>query len=340
MKNFKSILTWKAKNVYLKSISFRNRHPSFSYPIDSNIVIFGSGRSGTTWIAEVLNQIEGSTLLNEPLKNSNSKRIQKLGLTGWGQYIPENDTEWKEAHRFFTQLFSGQVYNPNHIHPKNSYRAIPKTTWWIHKFIRANLLMPWILNNFVIRPPLFIIRNPYAVVNSQLKHVGWGKGRRKDFPNGITLPHFEHFPEYYEKYAEAFAKVRRMEQQLTLRWIMENEYILSHPYHNHKWLTLSYELLVMHPKRELGRIFSNLDIHPPDDLFEHIRKMSNSSFSKGEIKNPQKQLNKWQSELNTEQKELIQETLSFTPFESIFPLNSDLKNLETLYNPSVLKHTQ
>ncbi|MEM6630814.1 MAG: sulfotransferase domain-containing protein [Bacteroidota bacterium] len=319
MPSYSKRISWKLKNAYLKSIILKNRFSSYSYPYKNNILVFGSGRSGTTWLSEILvKSVDHSVLINEPLKNAKSKEIDRLGFTGWGQYIPENDQEWKEAHYLFQKLFSGRWFNPNHLHPINSLQEIPLAKWWVHKFIRGNLLMPWIINNFSVVKPIYIIRNPFAVVNSQLQHAGWGLAKNPDFPNGVQIPPFKYFNQFYQKYEEKFLKIRRIEELLALRWCMENEYILSHPYHNQKWITIMYESLLRDPKAEITRISQALAIPFRQNEMKELRRPSKSAFDKDIPSDQSLQSSKWKQQLSPIQKEYIEKILDESDFKEIY----------------------
>lgn len=120
----------------------------------NNIVVFGAGRSGTTWLAQII-AAAGLELIFEPL---------------WKQEVPEV-AEWKPFplfykrgddfpwHETFSRIMSGEVRNEWII------RQNPGAERKVVKFIRANLMIDWILENYPVHPA-FIIRNPLSVVAS------------------------------------------------------------------------------------------------------------------------------------------------------------------------------
>jgi len=303
------------KVLRVKFIFMKHRH-------FSNIIIFGSGRSGTTWLGEIMSNVVDSKLIDEPLKNSNSYKIDKIGLTGWGQFIPEDDTEWSEVFNYFNRLLSGREFNPNHI--RNNSKLFTSKIF-ILKFIRANLLMPWLVNNFNVRTPIYLIRNPYAVVASRLKHAGWGLNKSNQISEGIVIPNFRYYNEFYYKYKDCFSKITRLEELLTLQWIMENEYVVNHPMNNKKWITISYEELLIYPEKTMEKIKKRLKlkIDPIDE--KEFKKRSYSDLDNGHELNSK--ILKWKSDLNNYQIELISNILIQSKLSDIYKVDTELPNL-------------
>ena len=129
-------------------------------PHHDNIVVFGAGRSGTTWLAQII-AAAGLELVFEPL---------------WKKEVPEVEN-WKPFplffrrgdafpwHETFSRIMSGEVRNEWII------RQNPGAERKVIKFIRANLMIDWILDNYTIHP-VFIIRSPLSVVAS-MKEQEW-----------------------------------------------------------------------------------------------------------------------------------------------------------------------
>lgn len=128
--------------------------------VERNVVIFGFGRSGTTWLAEIV-AAAGLELLFEPL---NRDRVPLC--SSWKPlplYHRDRDAFPWEAD--FARIMAGAVRN-DWIVRRNA--GAPRK---VIKFIRANLMAEWILANYPVNG-VFIIRNPLAVVAS-MKKEGW-----------------------------------------------------------------------------------------------------------------------------------------------------------------------
>ncbi len=206
--SLKNKIEWRYRNAQYHLLRLFKK-----YEHKSGIIVFGSGRSGTTHLASVLASQDNFTLIDEPLKNASSYKVDKLGLTGWGQYIPEDEKHWPEAYSFFDRILSGNEFNPNHIPDNNS---LFKTEAWVFKFIRANLLMPWLINNFEVRTPIYILRTPYAVVSSRLKHGGWGLHKASKLEKAVQIPNFKYFDQFYSRYEKLYQEATYLEELLTL----------------------------------------------------------------------------------------------------------------------------
>ncbi len=127
---------------------------------DKNILVFGAGRSGTTWLAQTI-AAAGLELVFEPM---NSQMVPECRdwkphplLFRKGESFP-----WKDT---FTELLEGRIRSDWTI------RDNPGAERKVVKLIRANLMIEWILETYDVHP-VFIIRNPLAVVAS-MKKEGW-----------------------------------------------------------------------------------------------------------------------------------------------------------------------
>src|SRR5690606_8979793 len=73
-------------------------------------IVSGDPRGGTTWLAQLLNQLPGSALIWEPLMVRKVKEVRKIGFA-WRQYIPENEI-WPEARDVMERILSGHLMSP------------------------------------------------------------------------------------------------------------------------------------------------------------------------------------------------------------------------------------
>jgi hypothetical protein len=160
-----------------------------------HVLVFGSGRSGTTWIGDVLASCDQCYSLFEPMRPASVEECP-----GWGEFselpgpfLPA-DAQHEQWHKFWTDVLNGKVKNrwtrqdwrrvPEHLQnvplvnqllysrAKACFdRQASTADTCIIKEIRCNLMLPWILKNFQI-DPLFIMRHPCAVVGSRIR-LGW-----------------------------------------------------------------------------------------------------------------------------------------------------------------------
>lgn len=240
-----------------------------------NIIITGSPRSGTTWLAELLQSEEKSFLLFEPLSLRNTK-FKEIGFD-WRQHIPL-DKEWSEAEETFRKLFEGK-YITNWMLSHSDKSSILKADHFILKFVRANLLLPWLAKKFETeRKPIFIIRNPIEVVRSQMEN-NW-----QHIPGSFLLPNSKFSENYYLQFQEILNSIKTPSEHLTARWCLDNYYLVNFPDQN-KWITVNYNELKKDPVRNVQQLFATLNINFTENLSKKLDVKSRSTYIKSNTNN-------------------------------------------------------
>lgn len=125
------------------------------------VLVAGSGRSGTTWVQEIINHRGSYRVVFEPF---HPKKIGALSQWKERQYLrPENDSA-----RFLGpagDILSGRIRN-EWVDQHNRRLIAGKR---IVKDIRTNLSLRWIKEHFPEVPIVLVLRHPCAVASSQLK---------------------------------------------------------------------------------------------------------------------------------------------------------------------------
>jgi hypothetical protein len=128
------------------------------------VFLAGSGRSGTTWLSEVINYKGGYRYVFEPF---NPARVSAFGHFRSKQYLRPDDTS--EAFLEPARLaLSGALKDPW----TDRFNAKFVSRRRLIKDIRANLLLGWMRANFPGMPIILLLRHPCAVVTSRLA-LGW-----------------------------------------------------------------------------------------------------------------------------------------------------------------------
>ena len=182
-----------------------------------HIIIVGTARSGTSWLAETIAHQHRYRMLFEPEQETRTKR----GYLLCDQWI-ETKEEAPEADTYLNKVFANRVdcnwiaQNSNRTLKRHLWSFIPKK--YIIKFVRANLLAKYMNEVFKI-PVVHIIRNPYDVLLSQ---------QRVKFPWLLDLSHFVKQDKLVALIKNNFmfdinnyTKLSDLEI-LTLRWCIEN----------------------------------------------------------------------------------------------------------------------
>ncbi len=205
------------------------------FPPSRPLVVTGSPRSGTTWLAEVIMERTDSILVWEPLNIGKNPLVKRLGF-GWRQHIPKG-FEWPEAEDYFQGLLSGKNVLPAQLE-KNRTARVWKARQVLFKFCRANMLLPWLMERFGPFPAVHIVRHPCGVVASQLKHGSWDH-----IPSTFRVPDIP-FRSVYEEHTSLIDSIRTPEERLAFVWALENKIPLSIPEDQRSWETIFYEDLV------------------------------------------------------------------------------------------------
>ncbi|QIE60626.1 sulfotransferase domain-containing protein [Rasiella rasia] len=184
---------------------------------NKHIIIVGSARSGTSWLAETIAKQHRYRSLFEPEHEFQTKN----GYLLCDKFIETSDA-FKEGTAYLKNVFLNRVdsdwiaQNSNRKYKRHLWPFIPKK--FVIKFVRCNLLAPYIQTRFNI-PVLHIIRNPYEVLQSQ---------QRVQFPWLYNLHHFTAqqnlvtlLKDTYNFDITNVASLSDLEK-LTVRWCVEN----------------------------------------------------------------------------------------------------------------------
>ena len=272
--------------------------------LSKNYLIFGSPRSGTTWLMQMLQQTLSAQVIWEPLNpRLQTIRFKNLHL-GWSPYLDPID-QHDGVVTVFKSLFSGQE-NRSVLFSESGWFNLLLTSSQLIKFCRGHLLLPWLVMNFrFTNKPIFIIRNPYAVVSSQLLHSGWNHLIK-------NLPITKFDSPIFSQYNSYLSSLNNLDEYLTAVWCINNMYVINNSFNNTGWTTLLYEGLLENTTEEILRIvetwnleFDVRSIATQKRSFTVIPKISTDSD----------RFNKWKNKLSSSQIDRITKVLEFFQIE-------------------------
>lgn len=294
-----SLINHRIKNTLLcpfAEISSRN------YDIPNTIVVSGSPRSGTTWLAELFTSAPGAEILWEPLHLRNQPDLKRLGFN-WRTIIrPERN--WPEAKKVFNDILTGRRLNW-HTASVCGIKGALGRKFWIVKFVRANGLLEWMADTFPIKTPCVIIRHPCAVVSSQMhrrtlhktvtEKVALAKLRSGD-SDGVTSK----FLELYPKFAPVLERVKTWEELLASSWCMDTYHIVSVS-KNPPWVLVPYEKLVTSGEPVLKSLLSFYGLPQSKDLIRNLVRPSSTVVGGSNVAKGVNPLIGWRSKLDKAQ---------------------------------------
>lgn len=250
---------------------------------NKHIIIAGSARSGTSWLAEIIALQFRYRLLFEPEHEYQTQE----GHLICDKFIIEGILQ-NEQEEYFKKIFKNKIDNDwiaqisNRKFKMHLWPIIPKK--YVIKFVRCNLSAHFMSSYFKI-PLLFIMRNPYDVILSQ---------NRVKFSWLYNLNHFKRqklITEVLEsKYNFSWddADNYTVIEILTLRWCIENKVVFDlHETNNSNFKIVKYEDL----KADIN-LFYNLcktyNLKPLSNIGEIYSRPSSKTHPNSEIRDMSK----------------------------------------------------
>jgi hypothetical protein len=130
----------------------------------NTLMLASSGRSGSTWLAEVIVETFSCRMIFEPLRRD-SVRLSAKVL--WGAYAEPDNVDPVMA-RVMQRVLSGRIRN-QWTDQYNRFR-LPRRR--LVKEIRATNLLPWLHFQYPEMPIVYLLRHPVAVGWSAAE-LGW-----------------------------------------------------------------------------------------------------------------------------------------------------------------------
>lgn len=129
------------------------------------IWLIGDGRSGTTWVSDLINHDRRYREMFEPF---HPKYVRSLSFISPHQYIKKGDFN-ERLSLLTSKIFSGKFTHERVDSENHSFRY----KGLLIKDIFANLLSHWAVSQFPKVRPVLLIRNPFAVALSKYKKSDW-----------------------------------------------------------------------------------------------------------------------------------------------------------------------
>lgn len=299
-------LPWRMKN--------RLNPPAYS---QDTVLLFAGGRGGSTWLAEQLcNALPAAIYFWEPIaalrkKNNTSGHFlpESLAPGEWSRIeAPDPGQPFEEGRAFFDGLLKRQKFDRLLLH--NNYREarhLGRYRHFIHKFVNANLLLPWVASAYPEVPKIYFVRHPGARVVSYLK----------TFKDSLTETQRVAFqlPEGFqncaliEEYRPIFKEVQDTFDYMAVLCLLEL-IPLKRPENNTAWVTISYEDFRLDPQQEMRRVQAAFAM--PFDagkIQSNVPSQTAQAYALAAITDeskPEGQLWKWREKLSAAQHQRLQ----------------------------------
>lgn len=273
--------------------AYANKHTPGS---KSNVFIFSSPRSGSTWLMELIRTQPGFKSCEEPLNLRNPDVGQHLGLTDWDQLYDENAANY--FHTYFEGFCNGTMRfmngNPLKAHHRFGTNRI------VFKILHGGEdRIGWFAEQFNGRI-LLLLRHPLAVTIS-----------RESYPRLNTFLNSD-----YQKHLTTVQKQLSLDiiqngtllEKGVLSWCLQNAIPLNHA--TDDWVILTYEQLVLDPAPLIHHVAKMADLPNPERMLTQLHQPS-ASYRKSDEEtrtllaaeqpqNRQKMVNKWRKKVDKE----------------------------------------
>ena len=268
-----------------------------SSQLEDTILVSGSGRSGTTWIAQALSCLPDYKLLFEPLnRDSLDNGYQKNAFIEQVSSDPRYESRIQD-------VLSGRISD------SSMWKLGGETTLGriyqhvtcqklIVKCVTTNRILPRIASQFDLCGIILVLRHPCAVVASQLRYADDWKHVNPPHPEALRTGFGGRIPDsIFEDHASVLASIETTAGVLAARWCLDTYVPLEQAPPSPPWLIVPYERLLLEKGAETKRIAEFLGADVFDAVMKQLDLPSMTTRSEDRM-NAQKQLTKWVSMLS------------------------------------------
>jgi hypothetical protein len=278
----------------------------------NSIFLAGSGRSGTTWVSDIINYNNEYRYMFEPF-NPSQVRICK-GFRRKQYLRPEDRRE--EFLRPARIILSGDLRSNWIDHLDEGFISWRR----LIKDIRANLMLGWIRANFPGMPMILLLRHPCAVASSKtrLRRIREPTLRRRWMPRlNDFLSQRDLVEDFLEPFVEEMRSARDDFERDIFSWCVENYVPLKQFRPGEMHLTF-YERLCEDPNDELGRLGTFLGRSFDNSVFERVNRPSKLSRPKSAIVSGESLVADWRKHVTDAQLERAVEILGLFGLDKIY----------------------
>ena len=268
----------------------------------STVLLAGTGRSGTTWVGDIINYKNEYRVLFEPF---HCERVPLIADFHYRQYLRPDNKDPKYFHAI-EAILTGRVRN-----------------WWVDisnkrlishqrliKDIRVHFLLKWISQNFPGLPIILLLRHPCAVAASKLK-MNWD-ARVDELLNQKDL-----VKDFLAPYEALIKSTHDIFEKYILFWCLEN-YVPLKQFREGEIHLCFYENFCIEPKLEIKKMFNFLG-KDFDAQFEHkIYRPSSESRKESAVVQGNDLVDSWRKELTDDQVNKAVEILKVFGLDRIY----------------------
>lgn len=278
--------------------SDRNQDP------DLSLIVAGAGRSGTTWLADLIAPEIHARLLFEPFY---PQLVPEYSEFEYFQYMRPSEDD-QRLYDFTRLVLSGRLRNRwvdsqvDSIFPRRR----------IIKDIRMCLLLRWLHARFPAVPILFMIRHPCAVVASRVKLRWAADGDIAPFLRQEKLRE-----DFLEPWIPTIENARTEEEKHAVVWCVSNAVPLLQ-FQDSRLSVVFYEDLANRSNSAIPRIFDVVGEEYSEAVFRHHSRPSPTATSSSSIVRGRSPTGDWRGELSQARISRILEVVARFGLDSLY----------------------
>jgi hypothetical protein len=275
----------------------------------TELLIAGSGRSGTTWLAELVNHRRDCRVLFEPFY---TREVPAAAGFHRRQYIRpgEQRPHLLDAAR---RILAGRERGP-WIDAQTTARFVYHRR--IAKEIRANLFLPWLRAHVPDMPIVLVLRHPCAVLASQ-RRMGW-KVKVRDLLEQPDL-----VADHLEPHRDLITSLSDEDDSFVARsallWCIENVIPLTMSRRD-DLTVMFYEELVRYPEQQLARLASLINDPELSQLAgDAVTRPSALARQWSAVQRGDDPVESWTSHIRPEEQRIVEQILTRFGLERLYP---------------------
>jgi hypothetical protein len=262
-------------------------------PPSSTIVLAGSGRSGTTWLQEILCTLPGVQPIFEPFHPCFNPEVRRL--TGFDQQDPylrswylrpyDEQPDWTAL---FAKVLTGCFRNYWTDYERKSF--FPER--FLIKDVRSNMYLGYIYQRFQPRI-IYLLRHPCAASYSRLSAPQPWYANTNDLLSQPPL-----VEDYLEPWIDEIQKERDLLGAHAVWWAVENRVALNQ-INQFPHFLIYYEEMVLQPEQTINNLLQWLGYtYKLSNIQSNISRPSRMSHKNFHYKDKYGRLNRWQNSIS------------------------------------------
>lgn len=275
----------------------------------STLYVAGSGRSGTSWVAELLNYRNEYRYMFEPLT---PPHVPAFAHFIRGQYLRAHnpDPRYRQPiERMLTGRLRHRWVDRLNCTPVASRRVI--------KDVYANLLLRWMHVNFPGLRIVFVIRHPLAVMTSRIRLGPVDAHQRFEPELERFLAQDDLVDDFLEPYRGAIESASTILEKQAFWWCIEN-YVPLRQFAASDIHVVSYERLRSEPAEEVPRLAAFLGHDFDASIYTKMRRFSRTTGYRSALQRGGDPVTDWTRRWSPEDVRRVLEILSIFGFDETY----------------------